>query len=341
MNLTKRYLFTLLSVVILALLISMYPLPYYIYKPGSADGLDPVVEVEDGYDSAGEMHLVTVSGGQATPIQYLWAKILPHHDIMPLEDVKPKGVTDAAYMHAQLAMMDSSQQKAIVVAYTAADKEIKVKYNGVYILTVVKDMPADGVLEIGDRITEIDGIKIKEDKDLIKYITTKKAEDKIMIKLIRDEKEMDTSVVLKKFSNASDKVGIGIELMTDRSVEVDPEVHFKSGNIGGPSAGLMFSLDIYDQLVKEDLTKGYQVVGTGEIDYDGNVLPIGGIDKKIIAAHKEGCDIFFAPNQNGVKDSNYQVAKKTAEEIGTSMKVIPIDTFSEAVEYLHELKPKK
>ncbi|MDY0396286.1 S16 family serine protease [Virgibacillus halophilus] len=69
-------------------------------------------------------------------------------------------------------------------------------------------------------------------------------------------------------------------MVTDRSVSVKPKVHFKSGDIGGPSAGLMFSLKIYDELTKEDLTNGLQIAGTGEIDYDGNVMRIGGIDKK-------------------------------------------------------------
>src|SRR5690625_3309503 len=99
----------------------------------------------------------------------------------------------------------------------------------------------------------------------------------------------------------------------------------------------MFSLEIYDQLTKQDLTHGYEIGGTGEVDYNGNVIRIGGIDKKVIAADKEGCDIFFAPNEGGAKDSNYSVAKNTAEEIGTDMKIVPVDTFKDAFEYLQGL----
>ena len=76
--------------------------------------------------------------------------------------------------------------------------------------------------------------------------------------------------------------------------------------IGGPSAGFMFSLEIYNQLTKEDLTKGYEIAGTGTISPDGTVGRIGGIEQKIIAADKAGADIFLAPNENGEKDSNYQ-----------------------------------
>src|SRR5699024_2694229 len=131
---------------------------------------------------------------------------------------------------------------------------------------------------------------------------------------------------------------IGIKLVTDRHVNVTPKVNFSSGNIGGPSAGLMFALEIYDQLTEEDLTGGLNIAGTGEIDYEGNVHRIGGVDKKVIAAHRKGCDIFFAANENGKKDSNYAVAKQSAEEIDIDMKIIPVDTFEEALTYLKELE---
>src|SRR5699024_6496861 len=103
----------------------------------------------------------------------------------------------------------------------------------------------------------------------------------------------------------------------------------------------MVALEICDQLTAEDLSKGYEMGGMGEIDYDGNVLRIGGNDKKVIAADKEGCDIFFAPNENGAKDSNYTVEKKTAEEIGTDMDIVPVDTFADALDYNQQLEPKK
>src|SRR5699024_5664820 len=92
------------------------------------------------------------------------------------------------------------------------------------------------------------------------------------------------------------------------------------------SAGLMFSLEIYDQLTEEDLTKGYQIAGSGEIDYEGNVIRIGSVDKKVIAADQEDCDIFFAANENGAHDSNYEQAVKTAEKIGTNSVNVSADT---------------
>src|SRR5699024_6454257 len=255
---------------------STFQLPYYIYKPGGADPLDQIVEVEGGSESEGDMYLVTVSGGQATPIQYLWAKFLSFHEIQPLEEVRPKGMSNEEYRHAQLKMMENSQESSTVVAYEAANKEITIEYNGVYVISVREGMPAEGKLEMGDHILGIDGQTINEADDLIDYIEQKQAGDQVSLDVIRDDESLTIDLALESFQDIENKVGMGIELVTNRSVSVSPELHFSSGNIGGPSAGLMFALEIYDQLIDEDLTKGYQIIGTGALDYNGNVLRIGG-----------------------------------------------------------------
>jgi len=338
MNFSRKNVISFILVILIAYFLASYKLPYYIQRPGGADALNPIVKVEDGYESEGDMHLVTVSGLQATPIQYVLAKIMPNTEILPLDQVFPEGISQKEYMEAQLQVMESSQEAATVVAYTASGSDITIEYNGVYVVSVVEGMPADGVLQMGDRIIGIDNKPVKEANDLIHYVEQRKENDVVSIKFVRDDKTLTKDITLKNFDHLDDKVGVGISLVTDRNVTVDPEVHFASGNIGGPSAGLMFSLEIYDQLTEKDLTKGYQIAGTGEIDYDGNVHRIGGIDKKIVAADREGIDIFFAPNEHGAKDSNYEIAKKKAEEIGTDMKIIPVDTFDDALSYLEKLK---
>lgn len=336
MKMTKKNIGLSLFILIIIYFLGVYQLPYYIQKPGGANELNPIVQVSGGYESEGDMHLVTVSGLQATPIQYALAKIFSYHDILPIDEVFPDGISQDDYMHAQLQVMESSQEAATVVAYEAAGKEINIEYNGVYVVSVVEGMPASGKLETGDRINSIDGTEIREASDLIEYVETKQAGDSVSIGFLRNDEPMETEVLLEKFPGGEDKIGVGISLVTDRSVTVDPPVDFSSGSIGGPSAGLMFSLEIYDQLTEEDITKGKQIAGTGEVDYDGNVLRIGGIDKKIVAADREGIDIFFAPNEGGAENSNYQVAVKTAEEIDTDMIIVPVDTFADALEYLEQ-----
>ncbi|SET30009.1 PDZ domain-containing protein [Oceanobacillus limi] len=338
MKFSKKQIIFLVIVVAVALFLSSYKLPFYIQKPGGADELNPIVEVVNGFESEGDMHLVTVRGGQASPIQYMFAKLLPYQDVLPLHQVRPEGVSEEEYIQAQLQMMDSSQEKAIVVAYEAANGNISIEDNGVYVVSVLEGVPAAEILQMGDLIMAIDEIEIQRAEDLISYVENKKSGDTITVEFERNGEIHTEDILLSELEELDNNVGIGISLVTDRNVEVDPEVKFSSGRIGGPSAGLMFSLEIYDQLVEEDLTKGYEIAGTGEVDYEGNVMRIGGIDKKVIAADREGCDIFFAPNENGASDSNYELAKETAKEIETDMKIVPVDTFQDALTYLEELE---
>ncbi|QGH34411.1 PDZ domain-containing protein [Gracilibacillus salitolerans] len=324
------------ALIIIFMLFS-YQLPFYIHKPGHADPLNPVVEVAGASESEGDMHLVTIQGGRATPFQYMLALWRDYYDILPIEDVLLDGMTDEEYRQMQLMMMESSQEASTVVAYEAAKKEINIDYEGVYVVSVVEDMPADGILQSADEIIEIDGHTINEADDLIDYVTTKDVGDNISLTIRRNDETFETSIALEALEALNGQPGIGIQLVTNRSVTVAPDLTFTSGEIGGPSAGLMFSLEIYDQLTEEDITKGYQIAGTGEIDYQGNVGRIGGVDKKVVAADRAGCDIFFAPNENGREDSNYQIAKQVAEEIGTDMEIIPVDTFDDALDYLENL----
>lgn len=338
MKWSKKRLVLYVVTMLVFMFVTLYRLPYYIYKPGSADALNGVVEVTDGFESKGDMHLVTVRGGQATPIQYVWALIHPFQDIELLSDVFPEGMDQESYFQAQLQMMESSQEASTVVAYQAANKEIDIAYNGVYVVSVLPDMPAEEKLQTGDRIIQVNGENIQDAEALINKVDNISELKTISLTIEREEQEMTVDVALAPFPDDPDNIGIGIQLVTDREVEVEPKLEFSSGDIGGPSAGLMFALEIYDQLTEEDITKGYQIAGTGEISYDGEILPIGGIDKKVVAADEEGCDVFFAPNQGGAANSNYQVALNTAKEIDSSMKIVPVDTFDDALAYLENME---
>jgi PDZ domain-containing protein len=318
----------------------IYQLPYYIYKPGLAGDLDEMVEVEGAFPSKGHLHLVTVSGGQATPFEYVTAKILPFHEIVPLEKARPEGMSDEEYMQHQLHLMENSQHSSTFVAYKAANKKVELAFNGVYVVQVLEEMPAEGILKSGDRITQVDDITVKKADDLVDYVTSLTEGKTITLHIVREGKQIDKKIQVVAFDDQSDKVGIGITLVTDEKITAQPGVKIKSGNIGGPSAGLMFALEMYNQLTKEDITKGYNIAGTGEIDFDGKVHRIGGIDKKIVAADKEGVEFFFAPNEQGAPESNFEVAKETAEQIGTKMQIIPVDSFQDALDYLENLEPK-
>lgn len=334
----KRSLFFTIVFMFVVFFIVTAKLPYYIYKPGSADELSPMVDVDLGYPSHGGFHLVTVSGGQATPIEYLFAKISSYHELLPIDEALPEGFTDEEFRHYQLKMMEHSKLASKVVAYKAAGESIEVKSRGVYVIQTIEGMPAEQMVEVGDRLLAVDHIEIVEPDDLITYVETKKLGDEVTLQLERDNEQLEVSLAVSPFPEKDEKKGLGIQLMAEQSAHVARNVDISSGNIGGPSAGLMFALEIYNQLVKEDMTKGYKIAGTGEVDLEGNVLRVGGVDKKVIAAHRKGMEIFFVPYEEGAEDSNYKEAKETAIAIKTEMKIVPIDSFDEALHYLNQLE---
>ncbi|MED1202185.1 SepM family pheromone-processing serine protease [Heyndrickxia acidicola] len=336
-------------VVIILFAASFYHLPYYVESPGSAEKLAPIVKVENGYKEKGNFMLTTVRLGPANIYSYVLAKMSKHEDVLPLDQIMPKDQTEEEYNVYQLYLMDNSKHTAIQVAYSKAHKPYHFNYKGVYVLSVDPSMPAAKALNAGDQITEVDGHRFESSAQFIKYVGGKKVGQSIRISYIRDGKENSADIKLAEFKKPKGKVGIGIGLVDDRDLITSPPVTVKTDNIGGPSAGLMFSLEIYNQLTKQDLTKGYQIAGTGEIAPDGEVGRIGGIDKKVVAADKEGAEIFFAPNDEITPDmkkeepgiqSNYQEALKAAREIGTKMKIVPVKTFDDALNYLNGLKAK-
>lgn len=325
---------------ILLLIAYFIPIPYYISKPGMARELEPIVDVEGGNSAEGRFMLTTIQMGKANVFTYALANMLSYWSIYEEDEIKGKDETDDEYEMRQMYLMEGSKEKAIISAFKAAGEEYETIYNGIYIYKVVEGMPAAGVLQPGDRITKVDQKKIESTSEFTAYILNQKEGTEIELELVRNDKTVHKSVKVKMNADTG-KVGIGIVLVDDIEVETTPEVEIDSSEIGGPSAGLMFSLEVYNQLVEEDITKGYEIAGTGTIDEKGTVGAIGGIDQKVVAADKSGAEIFFAPNENGEEGSNYSVAVKTAKDIGTSMKIVPVDTMAEALDYLANLEEKE
>ncbi|GCD83459.1 SepM family pheromone-processing serine protease [Parageobacillus thermoglucosidasius] len=334
----RVYVMTFFMGVIVALLLIFIKLPYYVTMPGTAQDLKPLVHVENGDKDEGELMLTTVKMGRANVVAYLLAHIRSFYELHPLDEIKQEGETDEEYTMRQFQLMEQSKEAAIVVAYKKAGKPVSYKAKGVYVMSVVPHMPAYGRLKVGDRIVAIDGKKMDTSEQMVQYIRTKKKGDHVSIMFERGKKKKVETLALMPFPHDPKQIGVGISLATDYDVVTNPPVRVNSEQIGGPSAGLMFSLEIYNQLVDEDITKGHKIAGTGTININGEVGPIGGISQKIVAADKEGAEIFFAPNENGAADSNYREAVKTAKEIGTSMKIVPVDTFDDAVRYLERMK---
>jgi PDZ domain-containing protein len=149
--------------------------------------------------------------------------------------------------------------------------------------------------------------------------------DELALTIERDSEERSVTVDTVENPNEPGVAFLGVAMEeADYDFDTDIEVRFKTGEIAGPSAGLMFTLALYDQLTPDDLTGGRKIAGTGTIGCDGVVGPIGGIEQKIAGAEQAGAEVFLVP------DGNVEAARGIADEI----EIVAITDFDEALEYL-------
>ena len=252
--------------------------------------------------------------------------------------------TDADYNRMNAFYMASAQNAATYEAFKLAGKPFELDYKGVYVLDVLKKSTFKDVLHIADTVTGVNGQSFKSSEELMTYIKSQKIGAKISVQYT-DEAGKAKSADGKTIKIADGKAGIGITLVDHTEVKSTPSVTIDAGAIGGPSAGMMFTLEIYSQLTGQDLTKGREIAGTGTIEKDGKIGRIGGIDKKIATASRNGAQIFLAPDDEitpemkkvepGVK-SNYQEALAAAKKLNTKMKIVPVKTVQDAIDYLKE-----
>ncbi|WNB90507.1 SepM family pheromone-processing serine protease [Bacillus sp. NEB1478] len=328
----------LLTILIFAVLV-FYPLPYYITSPGDAMVLDPIIKVEGGDEDKGEFMLLTVAVGKANIPQYIWAKFSDYKEVIPANQIRSDEETDEEYNQRQLQMMEDSQHAATVVAFQSAGKKVDIKYHGVYVTGIMEGMPAEGKLKVADKIIAVDHKSVMTTKELLDVLGPKKAGEKVDLTVLRGEKKMNVNLNVEQFpkkyiQNEGPKAGLGITSpVTDVSIATDPSIKINTSQIGGPSAGLMFTLEIMDQLLDKDMTHGKKIAGTGTMDLEKNVGPIGGIQQKVVAAEDAGAEIFFAP----VAGDNYKDALKAKKDIGSKMKIVPVKTLDDALNYLNKL----
>ncbi|MGT2958145.1 peptidase S16 [Streptococcus bovimastitidis] len=340
----KLWLISLLAVV--AILFALFfPLPYYVEMPGGAYDIRSVLQVNNQKDKEkGSYNFVAVTLSRASLAQILYAWVTPFTEISSAEDTTG-GYSDADYMRINQFYMETSQNGAIYQALKLAGKPVSLDYLGVYVLDVSKDSSFHGVLNIADTVTGVNQKEFKSSADLVKYVSSLKLGDKVTVQYTSGQEKKSKSGKVIKLKNG--KNGIGIGLTDHTKVHTDQKIVFSTEGVGGPSAGLMFTLDILDQINKEDLRKGRNIAGTGTIDQDGKVGDIGGAGLKVVAAANEGAEIFFVPNNpvdkrvkkaNPKAVTNYQEALKAAKQLKTKMKIVPVKNVKEAIAYLQKTK---
>ncbi|WP_239585622.1 SepM family pheromone-processing serine protease [Lysinibacillus composti] len=335
--------------IVVVFILSFYKLDYYIMKPGNAYDVSRFVSVQNGdQNDEGSFSLMTVSMATATPITYAIAYFKEFEEIMEMNQVRQEEEDEKEYSVRQLTLMSDSQFNAMYVAFKKAKLPYTVNYHGITVLNILSGGAADGKLEPGDEIVEVDGKVINRADDLTKVLGLKKENEEVHFVISREDQLIDQSLSMKTIPG-TDRVGIGITYSEKKTIQTEPRVNANTEDIGGPSAGLMLTLEILNQIVDKDITKGYTIAGTGEMNEDGSIGRIGGIEKKVVAANEDGMEIFFAPDDEITEEmrvhnpsiqSNYEAAVKTAKKIGTKMKIIPVKTIDDALEYIEQLPEK-
>lgn len=343
----KRWLKTILVIFLGIFIIGfvVIPLPFYVEAPGATINLKELITVNGKKDKdSGSFSLTSVGIRRATGFTAVKAKLAPFEDLISAEELTG-GATSEEYNQIQQYYMESSQNAAIEQALKLAGRSYQMEFKGVYVMSVEKNSNFYGKLAVGDTVTKVDGQTFKSAEAFMKYVKSKKVGDTVTITYLRDGKENETSGKLIELPT-DNKAGIGITLTDHTSIKSDTDVMINSGSIGGPSAGLMFTLEIYEQLTGKNLRQGKEIAGTGTINSDGEVGRIGGIDKKVASADKAGVEIFFAPDDpisDEIKKkhpeikTNYEEAQAAAKELNSSMKIVPVKTVQDALDYLEKM----
>ena len=316
---------------------SFVSVPYVILSPGPTlntlgtlgthSSAKPLIEItgRHTYPTRGNLNLVTVSyqGGPQDSFNIftaLQAWLSPHEAVVPEQELFPANQTQQQVTHQDTQEMVSSQQTAQAAAlcqqgirFTTVDK----------IVAVETGMPAKGVLRPGDIITAVDGKPVTCHADAGTLIRARRPGAPVRLTVSRGRASKTFGL---KTASAAGSAVVGVNVV--ESFRFPFQVKVNVGNIGGPSAGLMFALGIVDKLTPGNLTGGRFVAGTGEISADGTVSAIGGIQQKMAGARQAGATLFLTPAAN---------CADTSGAVPAGMRLVKVRNLASAVSALHAL----
>jgi Lon-like protease len=315
---------------------ALYRVPYYLLSPGSTFRTQSSIEITGAptYPQKGSIEFVTVSvtTKPMTALQWAFAHFDSSATIAPADQIVPPHQSPAQNQAASLQEMADSKTVATVVALEHLGYKVEASGTGAVIVAIVKSSAAYGVLKVNDTVVAFDGKPIKTNDDLSAEIHTRKPGDKVTMQVEAPDKKDDPhTVTVTLGANPTDKsqAFLGIESATRDLAFPNLPIHVSvsTPDVGGPSAGLAFTLGIIDVLTKGSLTGGHKVATTGTIDLNGCVGPIGGMHQKVVAVKASGAEEFLVPR------SELAEAKKYAG----SLKVVPVDDTDDALTALTAL----
>jgi Lon-like protease len=324
---------TVVAIVVAVLL----PVPYVILGPGPTLNTlgetsgKPLITItgHHTYPATGHLNLVTVSyqggpGSNMNVFQALRAWLDPSEAVVPETELFPAGQSAQQTQAQDTEQMTSSQQTATAAALT----QLHIPYQTVVsVVSTVPGYPASTVLKAGDVIEAVDGKPVTDQTSLSSMITAHPTGTVLTLEVLRAGKTLNVPVASR--ASAGTAV-IGVEVQEQYKFPFT--VSISVGDIGGPSAGMMFALGIIDKLTPDNLTGGKFIAGTGEITASGQVQPIGGIQQKMVGARSAGATIFLTPAAN---------CSDTTGAVPAGLRLVKVSTLSQAMSDLEAIKAGK
>jgi PDZ domain-containing protein len=305
------------------------PSSEYIFLPDPAHPLAPLVHVQGGRDPAdgGGIYFVDVRYRKATLLErLLGGRLHEGADLKKPEVVNEPGLNETAQRRVDLAEMQLSQKVAAAVALRSLGKKVQTRQAGALISAVQPGFPAAGKIEPLDVIEAVDGKPVRTPGGLAHAMAGKRVGDAVSFRVRRGTKT--TRVTLKTVrSPESGGAVVGIVIDQATQIQLPLRVTINLADVGGPSAGLAFALDVLEELGK-NVDRGHRIAATGEMHLDGSVGPIGGVKQKTIGARRAGVDAFLVPAGDNARE-----ARKYAH----GLRIIPVKSFQQALRALATL----
>ena len=322
-----------LVLVVMTVVAAVLPAPYVVESPGPSlnvlgeyEGKDIVsVENRDGAASEGELRMTTVSvqgsPGYDIPLAGVMSAWFDRdRSIMPVEALYPDDTDAEDNSLMNTVEMNGSQQEAIAAALAKQG----ISYSTTTIVAGVRsDGAAANRLEPGDVVLTVNGQQVTDVASAGEAIGRTPRGQKVNV-TVRRKGEEKSFALTPRYEGERALVGI----VLSRGFEFPVKVNFALDGIGGPSAGMIFALAIYDEMTPGDLTGGKKIAGTGTIDEQGTVGPIGGIRQKMIGARSDGAEYFLAPAAN---------CDEVTGHIPEGLQVVKIDSLSDAINSVEQI----
>ena len=330
-NKNRKKLSKFIGIIFLLFVVSHYiPTPFHVNEAGIATELSAVIQVENGYQNEGEFLLTAVRSRRAVAWDYIYIRLFQPDDrnLELMGDHLPEDMDMNEYINLMAEMMKESKLQAQTVAFRRAGYEVSVSGEGAEVVEVMRDGSAYQNLQKDDLIVEIDGKKVEMAADAVNIIRDRDIGDNVYLQVLRDEEILEFELETLELEGSEGNASIGVLIRSKGlDYEIPRNVEFETENIIGPSAGSVFTMEIYNQLTAEDITGGKRIAGTGTVNLDGEVGRVSGVKYKVLAAEEVEVDIFIVPSDN------YEEAAAAAENI----EVMAADKIDDIIEYLNNL----